>query len=187
MRRLIRAAAPEINEKPDQQIRAAHQILVDQNAIQRLLSHHEADRDFDASALHAIRRLQPRADANQHLRDILGLLDGYAFDGQHAVAGMDSCIRSGSACFHPESFDSGRSIHPHHSVFWETKPVLLLEVNERSNRRREREDSEDRGGELKLELLKHSGCRSACERDNNPAVYNARLMPVRKHAKLYTD
>jgi len=60
----------------------------------------------------------------------------------------------------PQGLDAGSAVYPDYAIFGEAEPVLLVKVDKRSRSRRERKYREERGGELELELLKHTGCRS---------------------------
>ena len=92
--RLVRAAAPEIDEQPDQQVCRAHH---DTGTPPRGPGAARATTrwlDFDAAALDLVLRLAPRPDAHQHLGHVGGLLDGDAVDGEQAVADVDAAHSS---------------------------------------------------------------------------------------------
>ena len=156
---LLRAAPPEVDEQPDDQVRGPHRVLVDDRPVQRLLRHHQGRRQFHAAALQPVLRPAPRADPHQHLGHIRGLLDLDPVDVQQAVGAVDPGIQARTRRFHVQRFHAALPVYPDHTVFRKPEPVLLLKVNERRHAGRKREDGEDRGGQLELEFLEHSGRR----------------------------
>jgi hypothetical protein len=59
---LVRAAPPEVDEQPDDEIRGPHRVLIQDPPVQRLLRHYQGGCQFHTPALHAVLRAAPGAD-----------------------------------------------------------------------------------------------------------------------------
>src|SRR5689334_1638004 len=99
--RLLRTAAAEIHEQPDNQVGEADQVLVNHRPIHRHFAHdHVADRHPNAAPLYHIIRVAPDAEPHQYLGNVNGPVNFDSVDLEQAVARMDESLCSRTAGLH---------------------------------------------------------------------------------------
>ncbi len=143
----LRAAAAEINEQADNQIRETHQVLVDHGPVERYLTHDQVvDGNLDAAAYHHIGGVAPDAEAGQNLGDVYGLADMDTVDGGEPIAGVDSGAPAGTGGGHFQRLDTARPVHPDDAILGKTEMILLVKIDAGGHRGGKRKYGEDRRG-----------------------------------------
>ena len=145
MRRFLRAATAKVNEKSDDQVRAADQVLVHDRAVARHLFGDDDGIELLAAAQVVI-GLGPGAHADQDAGHIQGFLDGLAVDAQQPVAGVNAGHGSAAARADVQRLNCVLAVHPDRAIFGKTmKLKSLLEVDDGRNYRGDGHDGEQRG------------------------------------------
>jgi hypothetical protein len=131
--RLMRAAAPEVHEQADDQIRGANHVLVNHGALEGRFSHQHARIDFNSTRDQVVARPTQRAYPHQDFGNIDGLADLDVLDRKQPVARVNSCIRRRTSRSHVERLDARGAIHPDHPVIREAEFALLIEIDDGSH------------------------------------------------------
>ena len=142
----VRAAAPEIDEQADDQVRKADRVLIQHGAIHRHLADNQAlNGDLDAAAHHQVVGLLPDPYIHQRLGDFYGFADIQAPDTLQAVALVDAGFAGRAVGRNIQRLHARGAIDPDHSVFGQVELVLFLKVDDRRHSGGECEDGEDCG------------------------------------------
>ena len=129
VRRLVGAAAAEVDEQADGQVSQSHQVLVHAGAVERRFAHQHVGGELHPSAAELVFGFAPRAEARQHLRDIQGVVGGDALDALQTVAGPHSGIAARAVGSHLQGLYAARAIDPNHTIVGKPEIILLMKVN----------------------------------------------------------
>ncbi|MGA2576553.1 MAG: hypothetical protein ABSH24_11075 [Bryobacteraceae bacterium] len=155
MPRHVGAAAPVVDEQADQKIRRADHILVGDSGIERLFPDVDGGLELDASPDGDILRLVPRSHGGQNLGNVNGLDGGGAVDLQQRIAVLETGFGGWPIRIDVQGFHAVSAIDPNGAVVGQAELVLLFEIDDGRGSGGDRQDRQDRGGELKFEFLKH--------------------------------
>ena len=145
MRSFLRAATAKVNEKSDNEVGAAGQVLVHHSPVAcHLFSDHAGIKLLAAAQV--VISSGPCAHADQYAGHVQCLLDRLAIDAQQPVAGVNAGVGSAAARTYVLRLDPALAVRPNRAIFGKTmKLKTLFEVNGGRDDRRNGRDGEQRG------------------------------------------
>jgi len=166
---LVRAAAPEVYEQADDQVRGPDQVLVrNLQAARRFADDDVAHPDVHTLPPHQVLGLVPRANPDQNLRNVNGAVDSCSADLEQHVTLVYAGLAGGAVGIDVQCLDVPAAIDPDHAVIGQPESLLLLEINNGGRHGCDRQDRQHRRGQLELEFLKHLPRRERVPRDTVP-------------------